>query len=272
MQIASQSMSTTSSPLIRDVLWVDVAVADNEHVSACSVMPIPQRNTFPSQRREPVGVDHVRGFCQREVVLDCEPRRIAAERQRHHAGQLSWRNPMKTSDEVAELLEVDRTTLVGVDVLPQAELRTADHLCVSERRSDREAFRNQPSRQRHLAGHVRRLRSHSDHHVARAEDVVGTDPQLLDRVLDSVPTSSHGCQSHRMLEGQTIGMQRRHRALCPTRRATEAAAEDPARGIRRRGWPARRGSHPGRGATARDVPARRDHRAGYGAVAGRRRC
>ena len=96
---------------------------------------------------------------------------------------------MKTSDDLAELLEVDRTTLVGVDVLPQAQLRAADQICVRERRGDREAFRDQPSRQGHLAGHVRRLRSHSHHHVPRAEDVVGTRPERLDRVLDPVPTS-----------------------------------------------------------------------------------
>ena len=106
---------------------------------------------------------------------------------------------MKTSDDFPELAEVDRTTLVSVDVLPQAQLRTTDQLCVRERCGDREALGTQPSRQRHLTRHVRRQRSHSDYHIARAEHVVGTCPQRPNRVFDPVPTSNHGCQPRRMV-------------------------------------------------------------------------
>ena len=59
---------------------MDVAVADNEHVHACSVMPTAQCDTCPSQRSKPVGVDKVRGFYHCELLLDREPSRIAAER------------------------------------------------------------------------------------------------------------------------------------------------------------------------------------------------
>jgi hypothetical protein len=58
---------------------------------------------------------------------------------------------MKPSNDLAELLEVDRPMQVSVDVLPQAELRSVDHFWVGERRGHTEALGDQPSRQCDLA-------------------------------------------------------------------------------------------------------------------------
>ena len=53
---------------------------------------------------------------------------------------------MKPSDELAELLKVDRAPIVSLDVLPQTQRRAVDDLGVGQRRRNTEAVR-----QKHLA-------------------------------------------------------------------------------------------------------------------------
>jgi hypothetical protein len=51
----------------------------------------------------------MRGFRRIEPLLDREPGGIAAERQHDHVPQPIRRHPMKPSDDLAKLAEVDRT-------------------------------------------------------------------------------------------------------------------------------------------------------------------
>ena len=123
---------------------MDVAVADNKHLP--DVLGHANRDATHS-RLNAASPSASTGSPPppREVLLDSEPAASPQNRSATTSLRRCRCNPMKPSHELAELLEVDRATLIRLDVLPQAQLRAVDDVRVRERRCHREALRRQPA-------------------------------------------------------------------------------------------------------------------------------
>ena len=93
---------------------------------------------------------------------------------------------------------------------PQAHFRAADQLGIRERRRDGNPSPASHLDRSHLTGCVRRRWSHSDQRVAGTKDMIGTAPERLHRVDDSVTTSRHRRQPQHATTGQTIRIERPH--------------------------------------------------------------
>ena len=63
---------------------MQVAVTDNQHRVARTLLPVAQCESYPSEGGEPGSVDHASRFRVREAPVDRQPRGVPAEPKRHH--------------------------------------------------------------------------------------------------------------------------------------------------------------------------------------------